>query len=189
MIPVRDIVFGLRGAWLLAKGDASGIVWFGNDLGSFWRSFFALFIIAPPYAVLLALKSSVDGADIGFFRYGAINAVIYVMGWFVYPLVVERVSEMVGKREHYLRYICAYNWCAVFHNSIYLTFALLGYSGIINQDMMSFFLLFTFVWVLFYLWVIARVGLDLTPMNALAFVVLDLLLGLFVNALGEGMMH
>ena len=50
----------LYGAYRFARLDSSGIRYFRNTRGAFWRSFNAAFIIAPFYTVLLLMRYKID---------------------------------------------------------------------------------------------------------------------------------
>ncbi|MDX2142565.1 MAG: hypothetical protein SFV19_04360 [Rhodospirillaceae bacterium] len=55
MIPsLREIVYGVFGAWRLARLDRSAMVHFDRTVEGFWKSFFAAAIVAPAYLILVA---------------------------------------------------------------------------------------------------------------------------------------
>ena len=53
----------IYGAYRLARLDAAGMSYFDTSVAGFWRSFFAAVIIAPFYAMLLAIRFPIIAAD------------------------------------------------------------------------------------------------------------------------------
>ena len=119
-ITLREIAAALYGAVRLARGDAHGIDFFEDSVDGFWKSFWAAAIVAPAYAILLAIN--LDDAEIksGILRIAIVELTAYVAGWAAFPLAMHYVAEFMDREERYLRYIAAANWCAVIQVGLYL---------------------------------------------------------------------
>ena len=55
-ISLKDITQSLYGAFRLAKGDKTGLSYFNTTYTAFWKSFYALILIAPVFCILLIVK-------------------------------------------------------------------------------------------------------------------------------------
>ena len=55
MINFAEVKRSIFGAWLLARFDQSGLLFFENSLGAFWRSYWAALLAAPLYITLIII--------------------------------------------------------------------------------------------------------------------------------------
>jgi hypothetical protein len=113
MITLEQIKQILSGMLRIARFDARGVDYFENTADEFLRSFYAALIVAPPYAILLALETDAEiiGPDI--VRFIAVRIIAYVTIWVAYPLFLYYLTRAMDCAENYLRYIAAYNWTNV----------------------------------------------------------------------------
>ena len=184
-----DIVTGIYGAWRLARGDARGLSVLDGSLRGFWRSFLAMALIAPPFALLLVLRFDGGMGATDPLRFASVQAISYVVAWFVFPLIMFYVAAVIERERQYLRYIVAYNWASVLQNAVYLPLAIAAELNILPLDLVSFlsFVVLTLVFV--YILFITRIALAVGGLIASAIVAGDFFLSIFLNALSDAMAY
>ncbi len=129
------------GAFLLARLDASGMDYFRNTSGAFWRSFRVALYIAPFYAALLMMRYAAGEVSTPVLRYIVIEIIAYVIAWVAFPVIMDYLTKVMDRREKFIRYIVAYNWAAILQNMLYLPLAMLSVNGILPPDSGSFWAL------------------------------------------------
>lgn len=180
MPSLNEIVASLYGALRLARFDARGIECFNTSLAGFWRSFFAAVIVAPLYAISLLMP--VDGVAVPSTpAYALLNALAYGVSWLAYPVAVELVSRELGCRGRFLAYITAYNWSAVIQHSLMALIVILTGVGLLPLPVGQFLWLLATVYLLIYVWFVARTALAIKPLAACALVALDILLSFAIT--------
>jgi len=202
MITAREVVFGLFGAWRLARFDPAGLQCFDRSRDGFWRSFWAAVIAAPGYAILiylrLAERLSVDapltagGAPLppitaGPFRLALVEGIAYVVGWVAFPLTAWYLVSAMGRAERYFGYIAAYNWASLIPVGAYLLVALIGALGVLPDTIEILLSLVVTGYVLVYLHYIARMALGIEVLPAAGLVVIDVLIAIFLSNVVEGL--
>jgi len=187
MPTLHEIVTSLYGACRLARFDPNGMSYFDTSVEGVWRSFFAAVLIAPFYAVLLAIRFPLDGGDIDPMQFTLAEGVAYVMSWVAYPVVMVTLTQVMGCWERFPAYIAAYNWSMVLQNALFLPIGILGATGAISADAASFLWLVALVAVLVYIWFIARTALDLPPFTCAGIVILDIALSFLISAMADGL--
>ena len=188
MPSVREVVFAFYGAWRLALLDAGGISYFGTTSDAFWRSFFAAIIIAPFFAVVMALRYGLGMVEVDPARFVAVEAIAYVTGWLAFPYVMLSIARLLDRDEHYVRFIVAYNWAAVLQNVLYMPIICLARIGALPDAMSATLQFVALLVILFYTWFITRTALDIGGPAAVAIVLFDLILGIFINVYADNML-
>ncbi len=117
---LREIVFGLYGAWRLVRLDRGGMSYFDVGVEGFWKSFFAAALVAPGYAILVLLEPVLETNSAGALRTFLIHALTYSLSWTVYPVVVFPMVQAMGRETAYIKFIVAFNWAKVIQMAIYL---------------------------------------------------------------------
>jgi hypothetical protein len=194
MIFLREIAAGLYGAYRLAHLDTGGMAWFDKTLSGFWKSFFAALLAAPLYALFTALNLPDDTAKepletAGRARVFLIEALTYVIGWVLFPLVMIRITDLLQRQQEYLRFIVAYNWAGVLQIAIFLPVAALTVSGLLplaGGNFLSTIVLFA---ILYYQWFITRTALRVGVAAAVAIVCLDMALSILVTGISSIILH
>ncbi len=187
-ITVRDVTIALYGATRLAKGDPHGIDFFDDTEEAFWRSFWAAALVAPPYLLLVAIELSGAQIHSGALRVFLVELIAYVVAWTAFPLAMFYVCEAIGRRDRYIRYICAANWATVLQVTLYLFVTALVASGVLSGALALALSLATHIALAVYGWFIARVGLMVSTMGAAGVVALDLSISLVVNGMVRAML-
>jgi hypothetical protein len=187
--PLSEIVSSLYGSLRLAKGDATGMTFFNTTPEGFWRSFTAATLIAPLFILLIGVRYLVSESDVTLVRYSSIYAISYVIGWVAFPLLIFYLTDLLGIGERCVRYLVAYNWASVLQNFLYLPFALLVETNFLHGPAMTFIGIGLLGLVFLYIWFITRTALEISTFLAIGFVVIDFLLGVFINSISHGMLR
>ena len=186
MITSREVAYGTYGAWRLAKCDSSGLQFFDNTPQAFWRSFYAALIVAPVFAILVAIRLEDVAVTGGTLHLLAIETLSYIIGWFAFPLAMFYIAEQLDRSHCFLRYIAAYNWATVLQMGLFLVVTVIAHSGALPTTLAVLISLAATVAILAYQWFIARIGLDITGPTAAAIVFLDLMIGIVLNIFTNG---
>ncbi len=184
---LREAFNSLYGAYRLARFDAGGMAYFETTVGGFWRSFVAAALVAPLYAMML-VQSFAEGRLPGHpLRVALIEVIAYVIGWVVFPLVMAWLVKVFEREERYIGYIVAYNWAAVLQNGLFLPLVMATETGGTPGDPAQAMVMVALVMIMVYGWFIARTALDIPTSTAAGLVILDLVLGLLVSTVANGM--
>lgn len=190
MIPLREVIYSVFGAWRLATLDRGGLQHFNATVEGFWRSFFAAAILLPAHVLLIALHDppgagptpaagAVGDGEADWFRFLAVKGIAYVVGWTAWPLVMFHVAKAIGRETSYLRYIVAYNWAQVIGTGLFVLVAILAMGLLPTPAVENAFLVTTLI-LLVYQWFIARVGLEISGWLAAGMVTLDLIVTILI---------
>ncbi len=188
MPSVREVVFAFYGAWRLALLDAGGISYFGTTSDAFWRSFFAAIIIAPFFAVVMALRYGLGMVEVDPARFVAVEAIAYVTGWLAFPYVMLSIARLLDRDEHYVRFIVAYNWAAVLQNALYLPIPMMGITGVLAVNVANGLGMLALVLILVYTWFITKTALEVSAAAAAGVLALDLGLSIFITSVAGSML-
>jgi hypothetical protein len=173
MISLAETRHSLTGALRLARGDARGLTHFDNSAERFWRSFWAAVICAPIYCALI-LSVGFDTPVKDWTHAILATTLIYVVAWVLWPLVMVYAAGWLQRGHHYFRYMQAYNWAQVVGALLQLGVVLLSMS--MSKKGQEALLELTLLMVLLYEWYVARVALEITGLQAVGVVALDVVL-------------
>jgi len=183
---LAEIAVALFGAWRLAHLDKSGLGYFGESNEAFWKSFFAAVLIAPGYAILIAIHLSGRPVQVDWISLLAIEGLIYAIAWVAFPLAAYHIVEALGQGARYRRYIVAYNWSQTIQLAARLPVALIVVLEVLPAGFSGFLDLAIFLLLLGYSWFIARTALEISGLQAAMLVFVDLVLGFVVTAMADG---
>ncbi len=175
----QEILNSVFGAYRLALLDASALRWFSVSVPGFWRSFTAALVVAPPFALILALRFDPQSTTVE--SYWLVESVTYALGWAVFPIVMVPVCWALSLGGHYITYIIVYNWSAVVQVGAILPVVIVDAAGMLPAMVSTLLGLLVTGALLFYQWFIARTALQAAPLLAMIVVALDLSLGLVVT--------
>lgn len=183
-----DFRAGVEAAVALLLGRPGALGRFDVSLEGFWRSFAAILLVLPSFAVsLLAIwrgqleRLPPEAVDVPWVSFVAEKVVALGLDWVALPLVLGLIAGRLGVSGRYVPFIVARNWAAPVVAAIYAFPALLFSAGLIDNDfavLVSIPLLFV---VLHYFYRIARQALGGPVSLAIGVVVLDVLLGLLLS--------
>lgn len=182
-----DIRAYLTGALKLARFDASGAEVFGNTAAEAWFSFLAAFIVAPMVVMWIIIDGFAAPEDTPLLTTVIFEAMSYVIGWLLFPVVAFHLLIFMDKDDRYPRFINAYNWTAVIQNGAFLLLHLvLGVMGA-PDEARALFGVMMLSYVLMYGWFVAKTVLEIETGPAVTVVALDLLAALAWEAFSKNL--
>jgi hypothetical protein len=188
MIPsLTEILTALYGAWRMARLDARGLTYFDDSPEGVWRSFFAAVIVGPAFAVMMIFHFSMLPLGTDPVRFALAEILAYIISWVAYPLLIVSVTQLLRCHEHAFLYICAYNWSLVLQHALWVPVTILTLTGIFPEPLAQLAWLVALGAILVYMWFIARRALDVPGLTAAGIVLLDLLLGLVIRSIANGL--
>ncbi len=176
-----EVARSLYGAYKMARFDSKGVFYFNVSDEGFIKSFYAAAIIAPAYAILLFVRFFTMEMEAGPLRYIIVETIGYSISWTAFPVIMISLARLFDRQDFYKQYIIAYNWAVVIQNAVFLPIAILAELQLLPTDVVTFLTLMIISAVMFYVWFVTRVALNVGPGTAIGIVVFDMLLGIFVN--------
>ena len=186
MFDTAEIRRSLRGALELLRGRAEGLAYFDLSVAGFWRSFTAILLVAPLYALDVAVGSR--GAGQTGTAYFALKALSYLADWLLFPVLIAVLAKPLDFGRLYVPYIVAYNWSSVVIAALFAPATLLVGLGILGRGPAAVIGLALTVVAARYRFVIARTALQARPATALGLVLLEFLLSVLVIAIFDRLM-
>jgi hypothetical protein len=182
----RELSYALYGAWLLARRNPTGLLFFDSSVEGCRRSFTAALICFLPFLILLGLRvpESAWHGD-GVTRMLAAQTIAYVMGWAASPLAFQFLCRLVEREERFLAYVTAYNWSQVLQYALLMGIVGLTASGLLPPLAGAVLLELAMLLIYVYSWYIARVSLHVGGFQAVAFVLLDLVLTVAISRVAD----
>lgn len=184
---LRDIVYGLFGAWRLACLDRTAMTYFDRTPAGFWKSFFAAVIVAPGFALLLLLDPVIQESQAGWPRLLLVYATAYVIRWTAYPLAVNQICAVIGKEREFLGFIVAFNWANVIQIAFFLPVVGITMSGLLPAGTGLPVSGLAHILILGYQWFVTRRALEVGAGAAVGLVVLDLVIGFMTQGVAIAM--
>jgi len=181
MPPFAEIRHYFEGALRLAQGDTGGMAHFDFSADGFWRSFWAIAIVAPGYAIIVADQYMRRGATVAFWPTFSAEAVSYVLGWIAFPIIAIFLTRMFDVAERYVPLIVALNWSSMVQIAAMLIPVAL--SVVLSPPMVEFLLFVVTGAVLFYHGFIIKTALDCPIGTAALFLAVDLVAVLIISGL------
>lgn len=177
-----EIVRSLTGAWhvFLDRQDADH--YFNLSITGFWRSFRAVALIVPAYALstLTAWTTLPAEADEGLFVLS--KAVSLAIDWVAFPIVLALVADRLRVSSTYSAYVIVRNWASVIATTPFAIISILYILGPIGQEVASTLSLAVLFVILRYNYLIARRVLQVGIPLAIGVVVVDFILSLSIDA-------
>ena len=186
MISTQETITALYGALRLARFDPSGLDFFEQTETGFWRSFFAAVLVAPFYLMLTSIRYSGLTETVPFVRFLAIETIAYVIAWVAFPLLMASLTRTLGREAHYIRYIVAYNWAAVWQNALYMPVAMLSVGGVLSAANANVLGVLALGLIVIYVWFVTKTALEVRAAVAAGIVVIDFFLSILINTVATG---
>lgn len=178
-IPSRpEIANALNGTWMLVKRDRGGVSWLDGSVDGFWKSFFAAFLLAPFYMLMLwmARYSTMPEADMT--AVILIEGVAYAGAWLFWPVIASEICRYLDPKLDARTYIVACNWSEVWIMALRLPLLTLAVSGLFSDGTYAFFSLIAMIAVIYYRYIIARETLPAPTPLAVGMAITDLMAGM-----------
>lgn len=181
-MPSRQEILGsLYGAWRILRMDPAALGYFNQTADGFWNSFFAIVLVTPAFALISYIGAESLPPDAlgqppstGLLVFGHLLA--FLGAWVAYPVAMIWLTRLLGLSHRYVLYIVVWNWSNVVGAAIFLLVTLLLWTGLIPSGLSDALQIFTFGYVLFYSYLVARAGLDCTLGTAIGVVVFEVVL-------------
>jgi hypothetical protein len=182
----RELSYALYGAWLLARRNPTGLLFFDSSAAGCRRSFTAALICFVPSLILLGLRvPEAAWHGEGAVRMLAAQTIAYVMGWAASPLAFLFLCRLVEREDRFLAYVTAYNWSQVLQYALLMGVIGLAASGLLPPLAGGALLELAMLLIYIYSWYVARVSLHVGGFQAIAFVLLDLVLSVAISRVAD----
>lgn len=186
-MPTREeIGRSLTGAWQLFLNRPEGMRLFDLSVEGFWRSFRAIWLVLPAYALAAAaqyeqyLTDSVPDDVPSGLAYTVDKAIALGLDWIALPIILALVAGRLGIARTYPAYVVARNWTAVIGALPFGIIAILSLSGIADNALTGLLWVAALGVLLRYNFIVARRALGVTIGFAVALVVADFVLSLLI---------
>ncbi len=181
-----EIERSLTGAWRLFLDKPDALRFFDVTADGFWRSFRAIILVAPFYAVTALadrhdiLSDSVpdDAFSDTAFWFG--KAVTLCLDWVTLPILLGVLAGFIGLRRGYPAYIVARNWATVLMIVPFAAIGLLDYFDMMSPELLFLPSVAALAVVLRMSYLIARRTLQVGVDVAIGLVALDFLVSLAI---------
>jgi hypothetical protein len=183
----REVSYALYGAYLLARRNPTGLMFFDRSVDGCRRSFVAAVILYPFFLILLGLSDEVWRPEADAFRVLVVHTIAYVTIWAGLPLGFFGLARLLDREENFFAYLTAYNWSQLLQVGILLAATGLKASGLLPPLASGLVSEICVLLIYFYCWYIARVALHISGLQALSFVLLDLVTALAVNRVADAL--
>ena len=182
MISFAELKRSIFGAWLMARFDQNGLLFFENSVGAFWRSYWAALLAAPAYVTLVIIRAQDSTHAVGPLSAITIQTSSYIIGWFAMPFVMLYVCRIINKEDQFLKYFIAYNWATLLQVTLIFVIAILAKFGVFPSVLSGILTFIAIMAILVYQGFIARIALIIPSAGAFGVVALDLLISLLVES-------
>jgi hypothetical protein len=181
-----EIWQALYGAGRLALLDRNALRYFDLSHRGTWRSFWAAAYCYPFFLLERWLElPGEDVANTGLGHIFLVETIAYVVGWTAFPLAALALCRWLGREEGGFDFITAYNWSIILQTAL---FVLIGLLSLVLPDSTAIALQrLGLVAALIYEWFIAFVAIGGGAGIAGLIVLLDIVLGLFIQLTALGL--
>ena len=187
MITPSEIQRSLTGAWRIFLGHPDAMRFFDTSTDGFWRSFQAIVLVAPIYAVTaladwraMASNFLPDEGGVGAEAFVAVKMVTLALDWVALPVLLAALAGFLGIRRAYTAFIVARNWSTVLVILPFAAIALLDIAGLMNESLILFPSLAALGFALRFGYMVARTALGVGIEVAIGVVALDFLVSLAI---------
>jgi hypothetical protein len=187
-----EVTKSIHGAWRIARMDPDALSFFDLTIDGFWRSFAAIFVVAPFYIIFLILSFShqplmhvADGPQTAIEWYIIVKSVTFAASWLIFPLVMVPVSRLLDLTETYVPYIIVWNWANVLEMAVILPAVMLFLSSALPGQTGAITLMVAHISMLFYGYLVARTGLKCKMVTGVGIVAFNFVLSLLFNGLAS----
>lgn len=181
MPPIAEIRYYFEGALRLARGDVGGMNHFDFSADGFWRSFWAVVIVAPGYALLVADQYMRSDEPVAFWPTLIAESLSYLLGWAAFPILAIFVTRFYGVANRYVPLIVTLNWSSQVQIAAFLIPVALGV--ILPRELVALLLMLVTGAVLVYQGFIIKTALDCPVGTAITFLAVDLVAIMLINGL------
>lgn len=184
MIDRPEIERSLKAAWRVFLNKPDAMRGFDASIDGFWRSFQAIILVAPLYAVVALgdrqaiLTDALPDDNFSDGVFWLAQAVTLAADWVTLPLILAAIGGLIGIRRGYPAFVVARNWATPIMVVPTAAVTLIGVIFDLSPEAALFPALLAFVFSLRFSYMIARQALKARVDVAIAIVVLDVLVSL-----------
>ena len=189
MITISEAFTGLYAAWRLFLRDTRAVALLDGTATGAIRSFYCALVVLPAYVLIVALAHPPITEEIGWFRFLLVEAIAYVVGWCAWPLLMYYVTQALDRTSGFFLYVAAFNWSAGPQIVIWLGVLVLAISGVVQREIVAVVNIAALIVIVVYHLFIVRVTLKLSFFVALALVIGEVMIRLFINQARESMLR
>ena len=182
-----EVVQALYGTWRFARLDRSAMRFFDLSHHGVWRSFWAAALCYPLYVILLLEDLDADTiTQSGFAHILIVETIGFVTGWAAFPLIVLGFCRWLGREEQGFDFIVVYNWSQVLQTALFVLVALV-IKPIFPAEVAPDIDGLAYAATLAYEWFIALIAIGAGGWVALAFVLIDAVLGTILLLIAQSL--
>jgi hypothetical protein len=185
MINRDEIDRSLTGAWKIFLDRPDAMQHFDTGYSGFWRSFQAILLVAPLYAITvfggwrsLAASPLLATELINATAFFWARALALGIDWITLPILLALLAKPLGFSGTYAPYIVARNWSTVL---IATPFALIGALEIVIGSTGLLVQILVLGAALRFSYMVVKRALAVTPAMAASIVTLDFFLSIFIS--------
>ncbi len=186
MITSAEITHSLTGAWQLFIGKPDALRGFDTSTDGFWRSFQAIVLVAPIYALTAfadrtgAFSDSIALGALSEGAFWAAKALTIAVDWVALPILLAALAGSIGIKRAYPVFIVVRNWATPVMTLPFAVIAVLQTGGVLEGEALIIASLAALAFALRFSYVVARKTLNVTIDVAIGIVALDFLLSLAI---------
>ena len=177
----NEVVASLFGAVRLLRGDPGGLKNFNLTEEGFWRSFAAMIIVVPVFALAdFALRQDAEPSAVAVMSRKSVNLGLQ---WVAFVAAMLALTRALKLSHNYMRFVTVYNWAAVIAVGFVLVPVLLYSSGLLGMQATMFVGFFVFLAMVVYAWYVAREALECSGFVAAGVVFLEYMMAVTIERL------
>jgi len=172
---------GLRGVFMLARGQAHGTMLIEDTPEGAARSFWSAAICLPGFLALVMLDWAEDPPAAGVAYALLVQIIAHAAGWAGFAVASQALAQAAGRGAEWPHFIAAWNWANVVQYLLLLAVSLPPLLGL-PQPLASALAVATLGYQLWLVWFLAKTTLRSRGL-AIAVLGLDLVVGVAVAVL------
>ena len=177
-----EIVRSITSAWHVFIDRPDADRYFDLSVTGFWRSFRAIVLILPAYALSAATTWTTLPSSMDTTTFFVARTVSLAIDWVAFPIVLALVADRLRVSSTYSAYVIVRNWASVIATTPFAIISILYILGPIGQEVASTLSLAVLFVILRYNYLIARRVLQVGIPLAIGVVVVDFILSLSIDA-------
>lgn len=187
MIARAEISRSVTGVWQAFLGRPDADRYFDTSYAGFWRSFQVIAVIAPLYAIVFvsayhAIQADEPAVAIAQADYFWLKAATVALDWVALPIVLALTARFLGISRTYAAFVVVRNWSALPVAALLAVIAGLDLVSAELAPLLGWIQLLTIAAAIRLMYVIARRFLEVDFTLAVAVVVFDFALSIFISA-------
>ncbi len=184
MLSAREALYGLYGAYRLARFDRAGMGYFDTTPSGALASFKVLWLTLP----MLALSYLLLDAELGRPENPGqlvFLLLVHLVEWFGFLVLVEIVARRIDRDSRFPAFVAAHNWTMAIKVGALLAVVLAAAFGVFGTELSALLMIIVFVGVVVYRCFVYGVALDVPVPAAVGLVFIEIMLSLVILNLSQ----